>query len=78
MSERVIVTKPMIGICHMQVCAVKDAADEELLRVANEKNECGTSRGWCHVIREESETWGDMRPVQCADDPDRLHYILAC
>ena len=48
---RVLVTKPMLGICHMQVCTVADASDEEILRVANRENPVGTERGWCDVIR---------------------------
>ena len=37
--KRVVVTQPMIGICYMQVCAVTDASDEEILEVARENNE---------------------------------------
>jgi hypothetical protein len=76
--NKVIVTRPMVGICHMQVCAHKDATDEEILEVCNRENPAGTTNGWASIVREESETWGDLRPVQCVDEPDRLHYIVAC
>lgn len=76
--DKVIVTRPMVGICHMQVCAHKDATDDEILAVCNRQNPAGTTNGWSSIVREESEFWGDMRPVQCQDDPERVHYIVAC
>lgn len=81
--ERVIVTNPMVGICHMQVCAVSDATDEEILSVCNRQNASGTSNGWSSVIREDapsSETWPTekMKPVACKDYPDRRHFLVAC
>ena len=71
--ERVIVTKPCVGICHMQVCAESDASDEEILSVCNSQNESGTMNGWGEVIRE-----GKGAPVQCADHPDRTHFLVCC
>lgn len=71
---RVVVTRPMIGICYMQVCAVKDASDAEILAAANADNPSGTRAGWSVVERTEK----DMVPVQCQDDPKRLHFILSC
>lgn len=82
--DRVIVTRPMLGILFMQVCACKDADDEEILRAANEQNPCGTSQGWAHVWRSEDgarETEQERRatlPVPCADAPDRMHYLINC
>ncbi len=72
-TERVIVTRPMIGLLYMQVCAVADATDEEILTVANCDNLCGTSQGWVKVVRR-----GDGAPVQCQDYPDRKHFIIHC
>ena len=74
---RVIVTNPMIGLIHMQVCAVKDATDEEMLEVANKENPAGTSNGWGIVLRGSAEH-ENQRPVQCDSHPDRLHFILVC
>jgi hypothetical protein len=31
---KVIVTRPMLGLCHMQVCAIKDVTDETLSKEA--------------------------------------------
>ena len=42
-GKRVIVTKFYNGLCGMQVCAVHDATDEEVLAVCNRENPSGTS-----------------------------------
>lgn len=70
---KIIVTKPMVGICFMQVCAEKGATDEEILHVCNTENPSGTSNGWTGVIRE-----GDGKPVQCEADQDREHILVSC
>jgi hypothetical protein len=80
--ERVIVTNPFVGICGMQVCAVADATDKEILAVCNSENPSGTTNGWGEVIREVKEE-GFMNsknclPVVCKDYPDRLHFIVVC
>jgi len=71
--NRVVVTRPVVGICYMQVCAVKDATDEEILRVANSENPSGTHNGWMTVIRQ-----GKGKPVTCSDDKGRKHFLLSC
>ena len=76
-EKKVIVTRPMIGLCHMQVCAVADATDEEILEVANFENPAGTSGGWMEVIREDYED-KSLKPVICDDDKERKHFILIC
>ena len=75
--KRVEITKPMIGICYMQVCAVIDSTDEEILKVANRENPSGTTNGWSEVAREDYEDVR-MRPVICDDDKNRKHFILIC
>lgn len=75
---RVIVTRPVYGVCHMQVCAAKDATDEEILAVCNAENQSGTEHGWSTVCRTDSDVWGPTAPVVCADHPDRLHILVAC
>lgn len=69
--ERVIVTRGMVGICHMQVCTVVNATDEEILAVANRENPSGTSLGWCKVLRDDA-------PVACDAYPRRRHFLVEC
>jgi len=75
--NRVEITKPMIGLVYMQVCAVADATDEEILEVCNSKNPAGTTNGWGIVAREDYER-EDARPVDCEDYPGRKHFIVIC
>lgn len=80
--DRVVVTNPFCGLVAMQVCAVSDATDEEILEVCNRENPSGTHNGWASVIREAVED--DMfrkkenMPVKCKDNPDRLHFLVLC
>jgi len=71
--DDVVVTKPMIGICHMQACVKKGLGEDKILEEANKLNLCGTTQGWCRIERE-----GNMAPVQCVDHPDREHVIIVC
>lgn len=73
LAERVIVTQMMVGICHMQVCCMRDATDDEILDVCNAQNPSGTSCGWASVVRE-----GEDKPVVCQQDEGRLHVLVAC
>lgn len=75
--KKAIVTNPMIGLCFMQVCADKEATDEEILAVANAENPSGTTNGWSEVVHENHEN-KKLRPVVCSDDPNRNHFILIC
>jgi len=75
--KRVQITRPMIGICYMQVCAVSDATDKEILEVANRENPSGTSNGWIIVAKEDNED-KNARPVVCEDDKNRKHFIIIC
>jgi hypothetical protein len=72
-KPRILVTRAMCGICHMQVCVVKDATDEEILEVCNRENPAGTSLGWGTVCRGDEHA-----PVICDDDPERLHLMVSC
>ena len=77
--KRVIVTKRMLSIIAMQVCAVKDATDEEILEVCNNENPSGTTSGWGIVVRTDDSLIGEKAiPVQCDKYPDRLHFIVLC
>lgn len=77
-KPRVEVSRCMCGIVHMQVCAVKDATDEEILAVCNRDNPAGTSHGWSTVCHADDEFWGKVGSVQCEDDAERMHFMVAC
>jgi hypothetical protein len=74
--ERVVITQPVIGICYMQVCAVEDATDKEILAVCNYQNPSGTSLGWGKVCREDADEC--LRPLQCQEFPGRKHFLIMC
>jgi len=77
--NRIIVTRPIVGICYMQVCAEKDATDTEILEICNRENPSGTTAGWVRVVREvKFEGEENKLPVQCADNPNRLHFLVCC
>jgi hypothetical protein len=72
-TERMITMNPFAGLCHMVVCAHKDCTREEILNFCNHDNPSGTTYGWSAIENE-----GDMAPVICANDHDRIHYVIAC
>jgi len=84
--DKVIVTEPFVNIFTMQVCADKDATDEEILSVCNTQTLEGTSNGWSRVIRKADDvpafytSMNDARkkalPMQCEDYPDRLYFLV--
>lgn len=82
MMDRVIITRPMIGIAAMQVCAVADATDAEILEVCNRENPSGTSNGWVEVIRTHQDPNvcipKNNEPVRCESYPDRIHLLVTC
>ena len=80
-EPRVVVTRPFVNLFTMQVCAVKDATDDEILSVCNLENHAGTSNGWARVIREhgdEGSASSAPGPIQCADHGDRMHFLVVC
>lgn len=76
--DRVIVTRPMVSLLAMQVCAIKDATDEEILDVCNRDNPAGTTNGWTNVVRTAGEDAKESLPVQCEQEPDRMHFLVLC
>lgn len=76
--NRVVVSRAMVGIYGMQVCACKDASDDEILNVCNTENPAGTSNGWTCVIRDAEREGPKCVPAQCADDPERMHFLVTC
>lgn len=76
--NRVVVSRPMCGLFGMQVCAVSDATDKEILQVCNTENPSGTASGWGKVIRTEKDFSINTVPVECKDHVDRMHFIVLC
>ena len=74
MTVRVKVTRCILGLAYMQVCAVRDATDTEVLEVCNIENPSGTLGGWVKVHHEE----GPLAPIACEDRPNRWHLIISC
>ena len=73
--NRVVVTRSILGMARMQVCAVPDATDEEILTVCNRENPSGTERGWTSVVRNGGAV---LSPVVCEDDGSRTHFVVTC
>ena len=81
--ERVVVSRMFFNVVTMQVCAVADASDEEILEVCNRENPCGTKNGWTQVIREtegkDSLFKGPNKtPVDCEEHEGRKHFLVLC
>lgn len=74
--DKIVITRRMIGICYMQVCAKKGTRSAEILKVCNRDNPSGTIGGWMTVIGRSGPKL--QRPVTCADHADRQHFIVAC
>ncbi len=63
----------------MQVCALADATDEEILATCNHENPSGTSGGWRTVVRgAEQEPSENCWPVTCNACPERKHFLVSC
>lgn len=79
LTDDVVVTQPFIGLLYMQVCAYGETPPERVEEAANALNPAGTSGGW-HIVLEDPPDWDgkSIAPVSCADNPERLHYILSC
>jgi hypothetical protein len=80
--DRVVITKAFVGLLFMQVCALADATDEEILALCNRENPAGTTNGWSSVIRaleEEDEFITEEHlPIVCGEYPERRHFLVAC
>jgi len=82
---RVIDGSPYGGSPVMQVCAVLDATDEEILKTCNSQDELKSHNDWTTVMRDPdkfnlSSNW---RPVECGDaekcgQGPRLHIFVIC
>ena len=82
-GQRVCVTLPFAGLRAMQVCAVADATDEEILKVCNEENPQLVQRGWHTVVRTEADCEREhvdkeAVPGKCVECEGRLHIIALC
>lgn len=58
------------SIFNMQVCSTK--SETETLEWAKEFSPAGTSENW--QIPENP----NLKPVKCADNPNRHHYVFCC
>jgi len=74
--RRVVVINPFNNVYTMQVCAVADATDKEILAVCDSKNPSGTSDGWGTVVRAKGKYAGG--PVTCEDHSNRQHFLVTC
>jgi hypothetical protein len=82
-GQRVCVTLPYAGLRAMQVCAVADATDAEILEVCNRENPQQVSGGWHSVIRDAKHARDEgvdecAAPGPCVECPGRLHKIAIC
>ena len=77
--ERVEIRNPMVGLIAMQVCAVNDATDDEIIEKCNNDNPSGTSAGWRTVVRSEADALDISNlPVSCEDHDGRTHFLVFC
>lgn len=58
------------SLLHAQVCS--SATYEEALAWLQINHPAGTTNNWQRETREE------LKPVKCAEFPDRMHYIFTC
>ena len=82
-DERVMISRRMVGLLAMQVCAVDDATDDEILAICNIQNPAGTSNGWMKVIRKDGDVSPDSEgntgvPIPCTEVPGRSHFLVVC
>ena len=82
-GQRVLVTMPYAGFRAMQLCAVADATDEELLAECNKDNPQLVTGGWHHIIRslEDCKKHGineNAVPGDCVECKGRKHFIAVC
>jgi len=62
----------------MQVCAMQDCTDDEILSVCNRENPSGTTLGWTQVVRKNTEERSGIAPVNCGEIEGRVHFLVAC
>lgn len=80
MSEpRVMVTTNILmSDWLMQVCAVEDASDAEILEVCNRERPLKSHRGgrsqWMTVYRTPQNDFHN--PIVCEEHPGRLHFLV--
>ena len=70
-------THGLYAFCTMQVCAVADASDEEILRVCNAENPSGVNP-WDTVVRTDDDHKVMPGRNPCAEHAGRFHYLVLC
>lgn len=83
--DDVVVTRPFMdaadwgiyALVYMQVCAHGECSPELIEQRANELNPSGV--GSWRLTTEHPHPEGEpLLPVQCLEDPARLHHMLSC
>lgn len=77
-EKKRVVCLGYVSLLYTLACAVADATDDEILAACNAENYCGTSMGWCFVVRDTVMAGPNGGPLPCADDPSRVHYLVGC
>lgn len=67
-----------IGILSIACCAPSDMPQDEIVQRVNAMSPCGTTLGWCWPKDKDFEENPQIKPVACADNASRTHYILGC
>lgn len=73
--------EPKLMINSISVCSVchrKDQPIDEVLEWLRGFNPSGTTGNWQHMDAEHLREFPQQAPVQCADDPERLHTMFLC
>jgi hypothetical protein len=68
----------MTGLVDMQICVPKPTSDEEVVKLANRINPCGTRGGW--QIRRRGSVFlsGGEERQQCEEHESHVHIMLDC
>ncbi len=61
---------PLMLLCYQRVCS--DGTEQETLDWLRTTSPAGTSNNW-QICNE-----ANKRPVPCADNPNRTHYMFTC
>jgi hypothetical protein len=66
------------SLVSQQVCAPASATEAEIVQFVRENVPLGLSGGIDGPNAWRMSEHEDNAPVQCADDPERTHYVLCC
>jgi hypothetical protein len=66
-----------VGSIHCSVCVPKEMPLRQIEDFVSRNYPTGLDHGWT-VSKEATFAGGEPNPCRCGDDPDRLHYLMAC